>query len=105
MEITDQNDKNRFFRLRKHTYPNFFYSINLSVDKIYNAKKNFRIATLYQKIDRKITFDFEDPGNPVEGTFFKQFNLFRQFYAQTSIFSIKVCFLPNADILDYGNDK
>jgi hypothetical protein len=52
-----------------------------------------------------MTFDFEDPGNPVEMSFSK--NLFRQFYAQTSIFIIKVCFLPmpNADILDYGNDK
>ncbi len=60
-------------------------------------EKLFWIATLYRKIDRKITFDFEDPGNPVEGTC--------QFYAQTSIFNIKVCFLPNADILDYGNDN
>jgi hypothetical protein len=45
------------------------------------------------------------PGKPGRRYFFKKFNLFRQFYAQTSIFSIKVCFLPNADILDYGNDR
>ncbi len=31
----------------------------------------------------------------------KKFNLFHQFYDQTSIFILKVCFLPNADILDY----
>jgi hypothetical protein len=31
--------------------------------------------------------------------------LFHQFYAQTSIFIIKVYFLPNANILDYGNDS
>jgi hypothetical protein len=30
------------------------------VDKVYNAKKFFWIATLYQKIGRKITFDFEN---------------------------------------------
>ena len=76
MEITDKKDKNRFFRLRKQIYPNFFYLIILSVDKVYNAKKIFRIATLYRKIDRKITFDFEDPGNPVEGTFCKSSTCF-----------------------------
>jgi hypothetical protein len=30
----------------------------LSVDKVYNAKNIFWIATLYRKKDRKITFDF-----------------------------------------------
>ena len=84
MEITDKKDRNRFFRYRKHLYDNFFYLINLSVDKVYNAKNIFWLATLYRKIDNNITFDFEDPGN---------------------IFNIKVCFLLNADMLDYGNDK
>ena len=41
-------------------FPNFFYSINLSVDKVYNAKNIFWIATLYRKIGRKITFDFDN---------------------------------------------
>ncbi len=76
MGITDKKDKNRFFRQRKHIFPNFFYLINLSVDNVYNARKIFRIATLYQKIYRKITFDFEDPGNPVEGTFSKSSTFF-----------------------------
>jgi hypothetical protein len=48
-----------------------------------------------------MTFDFEDPGR---NDIFKKLKLFRQFYAQKSILIIKVCFLPNADILDYGND-
>jgi len=39
-------------------FPNFFYSINLSVDKVYFAKNIFWIATPYRKIGRKITFDF-----------------------------------------------
>ena len=34
-----------------------------------NAKKIFRLAIFYRKIARKITFDFEDPGNPAERTF------------------------------------
>jgi hypothetical protein len=33
-------------------------SVNLSVDKVYNAKNIFLIATLYRKIGRKNTFDF-----------------------------------------------
>ena len=36
-----------------HAYPNFFYSINLSVDKVYDAKKKFGIANHYGKIGRK----------------------------------------------------
>jgi hypothetical protein len=39
-------------------FPNFFYSINLSVDKVYNAKNIIWIATLYRKIGRKVTVDF-----------------------------------------------
>ena len=39
-------------------YPNFFSSINLSVDKVYNAKSFFWIATLYGKKGRINTFDF-----------------------------------------------
>ncbi len=45
--------KNRFFRYRTHAYPNFFYSINLLVDKVYDAKKNFWLAIPYGKIGRK----------------------------------------------------
>jgi hypothetical protein len=30
------------------------------VDKVYNAKNIFWITTLYRKIGRKITFDFEN---------------------------------------------
>ena len=52
-------------------FHNFFYSINLSLDKVYNAKYIFWIATLYRKIGPKMTFDFEDPGNPVEMIFSK----------------------------------
>ena len=36
-----------------HAYPNFFYSISLSVDKVYDAKKNFCKAIPYRKIGRK----------------------------------------------------
>jgi hypothetical protein len=70
-KLRTKNTKIDFFA-RESIYPNFFYSINLSVDKVYNARKNFWIATLY----RKITFDFEDPGNLVEGTFSKSSTCF-----------------------------
>ena len=36
-----------------HAYLNFLYSINSSVDKVYNAKKKFGIANHYGKIGRK----------------------------------------------------
>jgi hypothetical protein len=41
-------------------FPNFFCSINLSLDNDYNAKNIFFIVklTLYRKIGRKNTFDF-----------------------------------------------
>ncbi len=42
---------------RKFSQLNFFYLVNLSVDKVYSAK-NVWIATLYPKIGRKNTFDF-----------------------------------------------
>jgi len=71
MEIMHKKGKYRFFRSIKQIFPNFFYSINLSVDKVYKAKNIFWIATLYPKIGPKMTFDFEDPGNPVEMTFLK----------------------------------
>ena len=32
-------------------------------------QKNFWLAIFYRKIGPKMTFDFEDPGNPVEMTF------------------------------------
>ncbi len=40
-------------------FPNFFYSINLSIDKVYNAKNIFWVAHLYRKKGRKATFDFD----------------------------------------------
>jgi hypothetical protein len=52
--------KNRFFRNGKQIFPKFFYWINLSVDKVYNAKNIFWLATLYRKIGRKVTFEFEN---------------------------------------------
>jgi hypothetical protein len=39
-------------------FPNFFYSIKLSLDKVYNAKNFFWIASLYRKKGRLDTFDF-----------------------------------------------
>ncbi len=48
-----KKSKNRFFRHRTPTFPNFFYSIKLLVDKVYDAKKNFWIAINYGKIGRK----------------------------------------------------
>ena len=45
--------KNRFFRHRTPTYPNFFYSINLSMDKVYDTKNNFGLAIPYRKNGRK----------------------------------------------------
>jgi hypothetical protein len=44
-----------------HIFTNFFYLINFSVDKVYNAKNIFWIAILYRKIGRKNTFDFGGP--------------------------------------------
>ena len=43
----------RFFRHRTPKYSNFFHSINLPVDKVYNAKNNFCHAIPYRKIGRK----------------------------------------------------
>ena len=39
------------------------------VDRLANAKNFFWLAIFYRKIGPKITFDFEDPGNPGEITF------------------------------------
>jgi hypothetical protein len=75
----------------------------LKIDKVYNAKKIFGLL-LSTKNRPKNHFWLWGPGKPGRRYIFKKFNLFRQFYVQISIFSIKVCFLPNADILDYGND-
>jgi len=36
-----------------HAYPNFFYSINLLGDKLYDAKKNFGKAIHHGKKGRK----------------------------------------------------
>jgi hypothetical protein len=63
------------------------------VDDEEYVKKMDEIATLYPKIGPKIAFDFEEPGNPGRNDIFKKLNLFRRFYAQTSIFIIKVSYL------------
>jgi hypothetical protein len=39
----------------------FFYSINLSLDMVYNEKNIFWITALYRKMGRKNTFDFTAP--------------------------------------------
>jgi hypothetical protein len=41
--------KNRFFRSIKQKDPNFFYSINLSVVKVYSAKKFFGLLFSIKK--------------------------------------------------------
>jgi TRAP-type mannitol/chloroaromatic compound transport system permease small subunit len=54
-----KKSKNRFIRYIMQTYPNFLYSINLSVDKVYNATNIFYIAILYLLTShRHIYFDF-----------------------------------------------
>ena len=45
-----------------------------------------------------MTFDFEDPGNSVDVTFWKISTCFVSFKPKTSIFIIKVFFLANGDI-------
>ena len=52
-----------------HIFSNFFFFKYFSVDKLTNAKKIFWLAIFYRKIGPKMTFDFEDPGNPVDVTF------------------------------------
>ena len=39
------------------------------VDKLTNTKKILWVAAFYRKKGPKMTFDFEDPENPVEMTF------------------------------------
>ncbi len=53
-----------------------------------------------------MTFDFEDPGNPVDVTFWKLSTCFVNYNSSeiTIVFIEKVRFLPNTDILSYGND-
>jgi len=48
--------KNRFFRQRTPTYPIFFYSIILLMDKVYNKKNNFCFALsnpIKKKVEKK----------------------------------------------------
>ena len=61
--------KNQFFSWGMHIFSNFFFLKYFLVDKLANAKKKIWLAIFYRKIDPKMTFDFEDPGNPVEMTF------------------------------------
>ena len=49
----DKKFKNRFFRQIKPIYPNFFYSINLSVVKVYTAKNIFRLLFSIEKQTEK----------------------------------------------------
>ena len=58
-------------------FSNFFFLKYFSVDKLTNAKKNFWLALFYRKKGPKMTFYYEDPRNPVDETFRKNFNLFR----------------------------
>ncbi len=48
-----KKSKSLFFRHRTPTYPNFFHSINFSVDKVCDAKNNFCLAIPFRKIGRK----------------------------------------------------
>ena len=52
----------------------FFYSINLLVDKVYNAKNIFCIAILYRKIGLKNTFDL---WRPIKGALFREILSFK----------------------------
>ena len=61
--------KNQFFSWGMHIFSNFFFLKYFLVDKLANAKKFFWLAIFYRKIGPKMTFDFEDPGNPVDVTF------------------------------------
>jgi len=61
--------KKSIFSWGMHIFSNFFFLKYFLVDKLANAKKNFRLAILFRKIGPKMTFDFKDPGNPVEMTF------------------------------------
>ena len=61
------------------------------------------LAIFNRKIGSKMTFDFEDPGNPADKL--KNFNLFYLSHALTTIYIIKVCFPANTDNSGYGNDN
>ena len=52
-----------------HIFSNFFFLKYFSVDKLTNPIKKIWLAIFYRKIGPKMTFDFEDPGNPVEMNF------------------------------------
>ena len=66
---------------------------NASGGKVFNAKNIFWIATLYQKLGRKIIFI----KGRQRGSLGK-FVLLQYSFAQTSIFIIKFNFPPNTDI-------
>ena len=61
--------KNQLFSWGMHIFSNFFSLKYFLVDKLANVKKKFRLALFFQKIGPKVTFEFEDPENPVEMTF------------------------------------
>jgi hypothetical protein len=69
-------------------------SINLSVDKVYNAKNIFWIATLYRKIGRKNTFDFGGLYIAARRGILGKLVVLRYSLALTSIFILKSAF-PN----------
>jgi hypothetical protein len=52
-----------------HIFSNFFSWNTSLVDQLTGSKKNLGSALFYRKIGPKMTFDLEDPSNPVEITF------------------------------------
>ena len=64
-----------------HAYPNIFYSINWSVDKVYNAKKKIGIANHYGKIGRK---KGSEKSNILKKIFFRKNSKTHGFYFRKS---------------------
>jgi hypothetical protein len=95
--------KNQFFSRGMHIFSNFFFLKYFLVDKLANAKKNFRLV-IFLKNKSKNDFWLWGPWEPGRNDFLKNFNLFHLSYALTTIFIIKVRFPANTDILTYAND-
>ncbi len=79
MKLVHEKRKNQFFPQRMHIFQNFFFLKYSLVDKLTIANKKFlsnRLAIFYREIDRKMTFDFGGPWNPVDMTFHKFSNCF-----------------------------
>jgi hypothetical protein len=56
----DMGNKKSIFSIGKANNSQLFLPDKLVSGEVYNAKNIFWIATLYRKIGRKITFDFEN---------------------------------------------